>query len=168
MAFCRSCGSPVEGQFCAKCGAPVAAPAGPGAAPPPPSGQPYGAAGQPGDVPPAAASTGLQENVAAALCYVLGLITGILFLALAPYNQNRTIRFHAFQSIFFNVAWIAFWILLAILHMILPWGLSIILSLLSLVVWLGGFVVWILLMVRAYQGNRLVLPVVGQMAQQQA
>jgi hypothetical protein len=48
--------------------------------------------------PPAAAG-GMTDNVASALCYVLGLITGILFLVLSPYNQNKTVRFHAFQSI---------------------------------------------------------------------
>ncbi len=50
-----------------------------------------------------ATSSGLQENVAAALCYALGFITGILFLVLEPYNKNRNIRFHAFQSIFLSV-----------------------------------------------------------------
>ena len=43
---------------------------------------------------------GMTDNVASALCYALGFITGILFLVLAPYNQNRMVRFHAFQSIF--------------------------------------------------------------------
>ncbi len=52
--------------------------------------------------PPAPVSApGLTENVASALCYALGWITGIVFLVLAPYNQNRTVRFHAWQSIFF-------------------------------------------------------------------
>jgi len=86
MAFCASCGAPVEGKFCAKCGAPM------GAAVPPP-----GAA-------PGVAAAGMTDNAASALCYVLGLITGILFLVLAPYNQNKTIRFHAFQSIFLSIA----------------------------------------------------------------
>src|ERR1035441_7001288 len=97
MAFCASCGAPVEGKFCAKCGTPMGA-----------------------DVPPAGATpgpaaTGMTDNAASALCYVLGLITGILFLVLAPYNQNKTIRFHAFQSIFLNVAWIAFWMVFNII-----------------------------------------------------
>ena len=90
MAFCASCGAPVEGKFCAKCGTPM------GVAVPPP-----GATSGP-------AATGMTDNAASALCYVLGLITGILFLVLAPYNQNKTIRFHAFQSIFMSVACILF------------------------------------------------------------
>jgi len=52
------------------------------------------------------AATGMTDNAASALCYVLGLITGILFLVLAPYNQKKSIRFHAFQSIFLSIAWI--------------------------------------------------------------
>src|SRR5438270_14094327 len=87
MPFCPRCGAPVEGRFCAKCGASMMdAP-----------GTPQGAAtpGYP-PPPPVATSGGLQENVAAALCYALGFITGILFLVLEPYNKNRNIRFHAF------------------------------------------------------------------------
>ena len=86
MAFCPTCGAPVDGRFCAKCGTPAAANTQSAAGSP----QPSYSSHHP--------SVGLTDNVAAALCYALGLITGILFLVLAPYNQNRTIRFHAFQS----------------------------------------------------------------------
>src|SRR6478752_2124403 len=97
MAFCASCGAEVQGKFCAKCGAPAGAASGSaGAASPPPPSAPYVAA--------PAASAGLDENVAAALCYLLGVLTGVLFLVIEPYSRNRVIRFHAFQSIF---AWIA-------------------------------------------------------------
>jgi uncharacterized membrane protein len=99
MAFCPSCGTQVEGRYCGKCGAVVDA----GATPT-------------GPVPPiAAGAAGLTDNVASALCYVLGFVTGIIFLVLAPYNQNRAIRFHAFQSIFLSVVWFAFWIVVQIL-----------------------------------------------------
>src|SRR5262245_24247815 len=119
MAFCATCGSPVEGRFCAKCGTPVAAAQG-GAVPPsaPPQTPPgyeqqgyqqpgYQQPGyqQPGYQAGPAAPGAMTDNVAAALCYALGLLTGIIFLLIAPYNQNRAIRFHAFQSIFLNVAW---------------------------------------------------------------
>ena len=56
-------------------------------------------------------ASGMTDNVAGALCYVLGLVTGIVFLVLAPYNQNKFVRFHAFQSIFFHVAFIGIWVL---------------------------------------------------------
>jgi len=180
MTYCANCGAPVEGRFCPKCGAPAAAgppPASGPATPPPGAGYtpPPGAPGyssqpgyapQPGYAAPSAA--GLQENVASALCYLAGLITGILFLVLAPYNRNPRIRFHAFQAIFFHVAWIIFWIALSIIATAMPWGLHLIVSLFHLVIWLGGFIVWLLLMWKAYNNDRLVLPVVGPMAEQQA
>ena len=91
-------GSQVEGRFCAKCGAAVGA--GP-ASPPPPQSPPL--TSYPPPVPPPGAA-GMTDNAASALCYALGIITGVLFLVLPPYNQNRTVRFHAFQSIFLFVA----------------------------------------------------------------
>src|SRR5215472_15884771 len=100
MPFCASCGSQVEGRFCAKCGAPVGE--GPGPATPPPQAPP-GAAVYPPPVPPASAAA-MTDNAASALCYALRLITGVLVLLIAPYNQNGTVRFHAFQSIFLTVA----------------------------------------------------------------
>ena len=61
-------------------------------------------AAAPASGPAVQAAGAMADNVASALCYVLGLITGIIFLVLAPYNRNPAIRFHAFQSIFLNVA----------------------------------------------------------------
>jgi uncharacterized membrane protein len=162
MAFCPNCGASVEGKFCAKCGSAV------GTGGPTPGAQPYTTP------PPGAQSysqpqaSGLSDNVASALCYVLGLITGILFLVLAPYNQNKTIRFHAFQSIFFHVAWIVFWIVLTIVTMVMPWSLHILITLFSLLLSLGGLLVWILLIVKAYNNDRFKLPVIGDLAEKQA
>ncbi len=144
MPFCASCGSSVSGSFCPKCGSPI------GAAAPPPG---YSA-------PPAAG--GLADNVAAALCYSLGFITGILFLVLAPYNQNRNIRFHAFQSIFMNVACIVFSMVAhAMLIAIHLWEFGPLVS-------LACFGLWLYLLIQAYQGKTVVLPVIGPFAQQQA
>ena len=147
MPFCATCGSSVEGSFCPKCGSPV------GAAAPPPV---YAAA-------PAAG--GLTDNVACALCYALGLITGILFLVLAPYNQNKTIRFNAFQSIFLHVGAIVFVIGLNIIFGIMHlWELYFVTSL----IWLLFFLLWLYLVIQSYQGKTVVLPVIGPIAQQQA
>jgi uncharacterized membrane protein len=166
MPFCKNCGSPVDGQFCGKCGTPLSAPAA-GAYPPPPAQPPAGASyGAPPQAAPAAG--GLTDNVAGLLCYIAGFITGIVFLAIAPYNQNKFIRFHAFQSIFFSVAWFAFWVVQGILGMILPGMLFFIITLLSLLIWLGGMVIWILLMVKAYQGQKWHLPIIGPIAEKQA
>jgi uncharacterized membrane protein len=170
MPFCASCGAPVEGRFCAKCGTPfAAAPPPAGAVPPGPPPPPQGAYSQPGPPPPpAAAGAPMAENVASTLCYVLGLVTGIIFLVIAPYNQNKTVRFHAFQSIFLNLAWIAVWIvfsvLLGMLRVVGVFGLFFLTPLISL----AGFVLWIYMMISAYQGKTVVLPVIGPLARQQA
>src|SRR5512138_235065 len=87
MAFCSNCGAQVDGRFCAKCGTPVT-----------------GETSPPAGVPSSASASPLSANAAGALAYVLGLITGIIFLVLEPYNKDRLVRFHAFQSIFLNVA----------------------------------------------------------------
>jgi len=112
----------------------------------------------------------MAENVASTLCYVLGLVTGIIFLVLAPYNQNKNVRFHAFQSIFLHVAviagYIVFSIVLGIFFSVLHiWFFRF--ALLSLYN-LGCFVLWIYMLISTYQGKKVVLPVIGPIAQQQA
>ena len=113
----------------------------------------------------------MTDNMAAALCYLFGFITGILFLVLAPYNQNREIRFHAFQSIFLNIAWIIVWIVITIILIpfrLIPFlGLFISLVLHS-VVGLGGFILWLYMMFKTYNGEKIVLPVIGPIADKQA
>jgi len=113
----------------------------------------------------------MTENVASALCYILGLITGILFLVLAPYNQNRNIRFHAFQSIFGHIAWIASWIVLQVISLSFR-TIPVLGVLISFALWLclffGGLCVWLYVMYKAYNNERVVLPVIGPMAEKQA
>jgi len=179
MPFCKNCGSPVEGPFCAKCGTPQAAappPAGAAYTPPPPQpppAQPYTQPGYAAPAQPAPAAAGMSDNVAGLLCYLVGIITGILFLVLDPYNKSKFVRFHAFQSIFLFVAWIAFWIVLAvfsaILHLVLGfWTAVSLMGLLHTVVGLGFFILWILLMIKAYQGQKFMLPIIGALADKQA
>ena len=107
---------------------------------------------------------GLPENTAAALCYLLGLITGILFLVLEPYNKNKLIRFHAFQSIFLHVAVIIVWFALRI---VLAGSFFSMISLFGLID-LAFFVLWIYMLVQTYQGKKIVLPVIGDLAAKQA
>ncbi len=124
----------------------------------PPPQQPY----QPSSMP---------NNVAALLCYAFGFITGILFLFLEPYNRDRNIRFHAFQSIFTFGGLFGIQIALSIMANIavrLIGLLGLLFSLLSLMVALVGLGLWIFLMVKAYQGEKFSLPIIGPLAEKQA
>ena len=165
MTFCSNCGTAVEGRFCAKCGTPVGGTA------------PASEAAAAGSVPPgtggavpssAAASAGLTDSVAGALCYLGLLITGILFLVLEPYNRNRAVRFHAFQAIFLNLAWIVVWFAMNVVLGALHIGGFFFGLFLSPLVWLAFLVLWIYMIVTTYQGKTTVLPVIGPLAQQQA
>lgn len=162
MAFCSSCGAQVDGRFCPKCGAPQGNPAGatPGAqqpayAPPPPA-QPV--------------AGGMEDNMAGALCYLLGFITGVLFLVLEPYNKRPFVRFHAFQAVLFSVGWIilsiavsiVLGIMSAVMHM---WLLFVPLRML---IGLLGFLLWLFCMYKAYNRELYQLPIVGPMAAKQA
>lgn len=159
MAFCPNCGNQVEGRFCAKCGTAVGEAAGAAA----------GAGGAVAAPPPVQATAmatqaGLTDNVASALCYAVGLVTGILFLVLAPYNQNRKIRFHAFQSIFLHAAVIVVWIGMLLVSAISGGLLLFVMP----IIWLGFFVLWLVLIIKAYQDQKLVLPIIGPLAEKQA
>jgi uncharacterized membrane protein len=155
MSFCPACGASIDGRFCQKCGSPAAIPAGVEALATPLA-------------PVAAANAGLTENAVGALCYLGGIVTGIIFLVVPPYNLNPRIKFHAFQSILFNLVWMLGWFAMIPLGMILPYGLSLVLSLFTLALWGGGFLLWLYLMWQAYQGQTLSLPVIGGIAREQA
>jgi uncharacterized membrane protein len=122
--------------------------------------------------PAAPASTAMASNVAGLLTYVLGFITGIIFLVIEPYKDDKFVRFHAFQSIFFNVAiivfWIAFSILSTILGMISFGVLGILMALLGLVFALAILGFWIFLMYKAYNNERFMIPYIGPLAAKQA
>lgn len=110
-------------------------------------------------------STGLAPNVAAALSYVLGPITGVLFLVLE--KENRFVRFHAAQSITVGILMIAMSIALSMLSTVLafiPVLGWIVALLLAVVVGFGSFVLWIMLMWRAAQGREWEVPIAGPLA----
>ena len=154
MAFCAQCGSAVQGKFCAQCGTA--------------STSASGATGIPAASAPAAV---LDENIAAALCYLLAVLTGVLFLVLEPYSRNRLIRFHAMQSIFTWIAFAAGGILLNMMTFVLAgipfvgWAIAL---LLWASFWIGAVGLWLLLMYKAYNRERWVLPVIGPLAEKQA
>jgi len=158
MAFCAKCGAQMaEGTtFCGSCGAPAGSAA--------PVAPPVAA--------PSTANAGLTSNVAGCLAYVLGFITGIIFLVLDPYKNDKFVRFHAFQSIFFNVVVIGFvivWTILSVILGLVSMGvLAGIMFLISLLVHLGFLCIWIFFMYKAYQNEYFKAPVIGALAAKQA
>ena len=101
--------------------------------------------------------TGLAPNIAGALCYLAGFITGVVFLMLE--KDNRFVRFHAMQSIIVSVALIGVSIILGFIP-ILGWAVGVLLNLV-------GVVLWIMLMVKAFQGEEWEVPFVGKIAREQ-
>ncbi len=151
--------------FCNHCGAPMAAATGAapaGAVPPAPA---Y--AVQP--APAAAAGSGLSDTAAAAISYIT-IIPAILFLVMEPYNKKPFIRFHCFQSIGLCVMWLAVWIALTVLQMMLHFipGLWFLFSILHLCVALGFFILWLLAILKASKGEWYKIPVIGDFALKQA
>lgn len=139
---------------------------------PPPGGQYQQGYPQQGYAPPPqAGSSGLSDNAASALCYALHILTGVLFLVLEPYNRNKNIRFHAFQSIFFGISVFVCLIGVSLVGTLIAF-LPYVGWILSLVMWtlipLGFFVVWVMLMYKAYNNERWVLPLIGPLAEKQA
>jgi uncharacterized membrane protein len=108
-------------------------------------------------------STGIQANVAGLLSYVLGWVTGLIFFLIE--KENKFVRFHALQSIIVFGALCVFQIVIGAFMAI---GLSFIAPLFSLVtslVALLAVVLWILLMIKAYQGEMFKLPIAGDIAE---
>lgn len=104
---------------------------------------------------PTKTSTGMTENLAGLLCYLAGWVTGLIFFLIE--KENRFVRFHAMQSMITFGG-------LAVLYIILPmvpvlgWGVMALL-------WIVGVVLWVVLMIKAYQGELFKLPVIGEIAE---
>ena len=115
--------------------------------------------------PPAMSQTGLSDNAAGGLAYVT-IIPAIIFLVIAPYNRNSYVRFHAWQSIFFTVACIVIDIAVGVVGR-LPF-----IGLMTLFIWplvgLVFLIVWIILLIKAFNGERFKLPFIGDLAEKQA
>lgn len=114
-------------------------------------------------------SSGLEPNVAGLLSYVLGFVTGIIFLLIE--KDNKFIKFHAVQSILFSAAvFILNFIVNALVVPIIFSGLSglAFLGLLSTGLTLAFFVLWIMLMIKAYQNQEWELPIIGKIAKDYA
>lgn len=122
-----------------------------------PSPQPDSPYGDPPAPEPVAAS-GTSANVLGLLAYAAGFLSALIILVLE--QKNTFIKFHAYQSIFFSLTWIVTIVVLGILPVIGP--------VFGTLVNLVFFVVWILLMLKAYQGERFRLPVIGDWAENQS
>jgi uncharacterized membrane protein len=110
--------------------------------------------------------SGLSDNAAAGIAYIT-LIPAIVFLIVAPFKNSSYVRFHAWQSIFFFVAWAVIDILVAMVQNIVPSAVFLTLTVLQLVA-LAIFVVWIFVFVSAFNGKLFKLPVIGDLAEKQA
>ncbi|HTV58315.1 MAG TPA: zinc-ribbon domain-containing protein [Verrucomicrobiae bacterium] len=146
MPHCTKCGALVADNagFCANCGAAQEA------------------------VPSAAASvaattqTGLQENVAALLSYVFGWVTGLIFVLI---DKRPSVQFHARQSIvIFGGLTVIHLLLLPVfgLSLLGGWGIF---ALLTWLIDIVGLVLWILCMVKAYQGVRFRVPIAAELSE---
>jgi uncharacterized membrane protein len=107
----------------------------------------------------AAANSGLSDSAAGAIAYIT-IIPAIIFLLVEPYNKKQFVRFHAWQCIFLFLGCIAVEIILGMIP-IVGW---IILPFFGL----GVLVLVIFLIIKASQGQKLVLPVIGPLAEKQA
>jgi uncharacterized membrane protein len=137
MAFCKSCGQEIgAATFCPKCGANQGAVAAPVAAPAAPS------------------SEGLAENVAGLLCYSLGWLTGLIFLFI---DKRPWVKFHAAQSIAVFGGLSIIRIGLLFMGHFIGWGIFSIIGLI-------GLVLWIFLMIKAYQHQTVRIPIAADIA----
>jgi len=96
-------------------------------------------------------STGLDENVAAFLCYLFGFITGIVFLVVE--KKSSFVKFHAMQS---TITFLG----LFVISLILGW-----VPIIGVLILVLSLILWLFLMIKALQGKRYSLPIVGKMAE---
>jgi uncharacterized membrane protein len=149
MASCSKCGVSLSGgaAFCASCGAPAGATSG-------------------------FQSTAVTSNVAGALTYLAGFISGIVFLMIEPWSKDPFVRFHAYQSIFlsifyilFSIVWGAVFGTLFLVSLGFLWS---IITFLSVLLRTAFLLVWLLMMYKAYRNERFSLPFIGPLAAKQA
>ncbi|HEU4507385.1 MAG TPA: hypothetical protein VFR78_04035 [Pyrinomonadaceae bacterium] len=128
----------------------------------------------PPPVQTAKSSTGLDENVAALLSYIMTWITGLVFFFIE--KSSRLVRFHAMQAILLGVTaivlgfvlwfgWIIFAVVGAMIADVLPALVSLVFGLLFFVFWVGIMIAWIMCLIKAYQGQYFKLPIIGNFAE---
>jgi len=139
---------------------------------PPPGYNAYNAA--PASAAGEKSSTGLDANIASLLAYLFGLLSGIIFFVME--KNSKFVRFHAMQSILFNALIVVVSIVLVIVITVVTIVLAMInntlagvVSILSLLIWIGFLIgiliAFVLCMIKAYQGQIIKLPIIGNMAE---
>ncbi|HXJ93062.1 MAG TPA: zinc-ribbon domain-containing protein [Terriglobia bacterium] len=165
MAFCAKCGASLnEGAaYCGACGSAVGTARATGRGTRVEFRQPTGGTSFEKPIP---------SNGAAALAYLVGFITGIIFLVIEPYKRDSYVRFHAFQSIFLSVAYVAAFMIWGVISgtlFVVSLGfLWSVLLLLWALLRLAFFLLWLFMMYKAYNNERFMLPFIGPLAAKQA
>jgi len=138
--FCQKCGKDAgDEKFCPGCGAEMGADS-----------------SKPTNI------IATSENTAGLFTYVLGWVSGIVFIII---DKRPYVRFHAMQSIIVFGSLSILNIILSGFTSILPYGLWFIPNLINKLLSLGGFILWVLLIIKAYQGNFYKLPIIGDYAE---
>jgi uncharacterized membrane protein len=155
MPFCAKCGTSLSdgAEFCGACGSHATTATAPSA-------------------PFTPQSAPLASNIIGALAYLGSVITGIIFLVVAPYNKDQFVRFHAFQSIFLGVAYIVFSMIWGVVFgMFSVAGLGFLWSLIALtgsLIRLAFLLTSLFMMYKAYNNERFLLPIIGPLAASKA
>lgn len=114
--------------------------------------------------------SGLAPNIASLLCYVCTPITSIVFLLIE--KENRDVKFHAWQGTLFGAALIAISIILqifgALFGRLVGFMGVFFLSFLFPVIWIAALVLWVVCLIKSYQGERWKIPVIGDIAAKKA
>jgi len=119
------------------------------------------------------ATFGLDENVASAATYVLGWVTGIIFFVME--KDNKTVRFHAMQSILTFLPLMILWWIIGSIYTMMVFGAGVygavgmwgILSIITLLISIVMLLLWLFLMFKAYQGEKFKVPIIGGIAESQ-
>ena len=152
MIHCTKCGTEFEGRYCPNCGTPSAV-------------DPIGSIpneGVPPPLPPPSVP-GVPSNWASVICYVVMIAGPLIFLFLEPYNRDRKIRFDAWQALFLQLAFIAAHLVVGVFGDI-SWRMTL---LMNQLINLAYLVIVIFMAVKAFQNERVLLPVVGPIAEKQ-
>jgi uncharacterized membrane protein len=116
--------------------------------------------------PAPTAQSGLSENAAGGLAYIT-IIPAIVFLIVEPYNRSSYIRFHSWQCIFMAIAWIVIDVGIGVFGRVMSFMGLIAFGLYPLVA-LAMLILWIMVLIKAFNGERFKLPIIGDLAAKQA